>query len=80
MSGEAPRTAWKYRGRKKVPLMKTKPWQKQTSKAAMLERRENSRSGMTGYLASFHSLSRKIAQTTMPKMMRHRTMADVQGC
>lgn len=59
--------------------MKTNPWQKQTKRAATFERCLNSLRGMTGYRASFHSLTTKRQATTKPKIIKQRTVGEVQG-
>lgn len=77
--GVALKTAWKYRGRKNMPAMKTMAWVKQTSREAMLERYLKMRRGMTGYLASFHSLRKKRPMVKSPNTMRQMTVAESQG-
>ena len=59
--------------------MKTKPWQKVIMRTITLCAFLNRRMGMTGYLASFHSLSIASTQVKTPKMMRQITVADAQG-
>lgn len=59
--------------------MKTMPWTKQTASAAMLEGLEKRRSGIIGYLASFHSLRKKRTMVTTPNTSRQTTVAEDQG-
>jgi hypothetical protein len=75
----APTTPWKYIGRKKNPESITKPWQKQTARAAMLERRWKIRRGIMAYLAIFHSVSKKRTPVKIPKMIKQITIAAAQG-
>ena len=60
--------------------MNTVPWMKQTTKQAMLDRCLKSRSGMMGYLASFHSFKKKRDTVKRPKKIRQITVAERQGC
>ena len=62
-----------------MPEMKTMPWTKQTASAARLEDLEKRRSGIIGYLASFHSLIKKRTRVTRPNTRRQTTVAEDQG-
>ena len=55
------------------------PWAKQTASEAMLERLEKRRSGIIGYLASFHSLMKKRTIVMTPNTSRQTTVAEDQG-
>src|SRR5438046_9797231 len=55
------------------------PREEHTSKEATWESRSNSRIGMTGYLANFHSLMMKSEASTSPKMIRQTTFGDDHG-
>ena len=62
-----------------MPEMKTMPWTKQTASAARLEGFEKRRSGIIGYLASFHSLIKKRTIVMTPNTSRQTTVAEDQG-
>lgn len=51
----------------------------QTANAARFEGLENKRSGIIGYLANFHSLTKKRTRVMIPKTSRQRTVAEDQG-
>lgn len=59
--------------------MKTKPWTKHTAKDAMLDLCLKIRSGIIGYLASFHSFRKKRTTKTAPNTKRQTTVAEDQG-
>ena len=55
------------------------PWAKQTASAVMLDGLEKRRSGIIGYLASFHSLMKKRTRVMTPNTSRQTTVAEDQG-
>ena len=77
--GDAPRTAWKYRGRKYDPEMKTNPWTKHVPNAAMFERCLKRRKGISGYLAKNPSLTKNSPIVPRPKIIKQMTVAESQG-
>lgn len=59
--------------------MKVKEWEKVAMSKMTLCQFWNSRTGMMGYLASFHSFSMASTQATTPKTIRQMTVGDDQG-
>lgn len=60
--------------------MKTNAWQKHVPRAATFDRFEKMLKGMSGYGANRDSTTKNKPMVTAPKMIKHSTMAEVQGC
>src|SRR4051812_44793129 len=59
--------------------MKTKPWNAVTRSDATLDRTPNSRMGIIGNLATFHSTKPNSTAIRHPKTIRQTTVAEFHG-
>jgi hypothetical protein len=60
-------------------MLPSKPCRKATSNAAILDLRWKSRNGITRYLASIPSFSKKHALITIPKLIKQMTLAELHA-
>lgn len=77
--GDALRTIWKQRGRKFVHLVVIKDCDTFTLKAERVERLLKNLRGIRGGFANFHSTTTKIANPSVPNVMKRMTKIELHG-